>query len=181
MLTFITGGIKSGKSVFGEKLAALNDKDVYYLATAVCTDNEMAKRIAVHRERRPLKWKTIEESYDLQEAFKNLPEKPAVILVDCLTTYISNKLWRDYPEVFSSNEDLPKDSTILSEMQLLAQELSQSKHVFIVVSNEVGMCLIPTSKIGRTFCDLQGVTNQIFAEYAQTAYLIVSGLEIKLK
>jgi adenosylcobinamide kinase/adenosylcobinamide-phosphate guanylyltransferase len=66
-------------------------------------------------------------------------------------------------------------------MEMLAQEFSQSKHVFIVVSNEVGMSLIPPTKIGRIFSDIQGATNQMFARNAKDAYLIVSGLEIKLK
>ena len=180
MLTFITGGIKSGKSVFAETIASQNSQEVYYIATAIVTDEEMQKRIVVHQNRRPDSWKTIEENYSLENVFTSLPEKPTIVLVDCLTTFLTNRLWADNPELFN-NELCDSNINLISEIERTAKLYSQSLHHFIVVSNEVGLGGISPTKIGRIFCDLQGKSNQIFAEFAQAVYFIVSGLPIKIK
>lgn len=181
LLTFITGGIKSGKSVFAENLAKNYSTEVYYIATAVVTDDEMQKRIEIHKQRRPLSWQTIEENYSLEKNFAQLPKEPKIVLVDCLTTFLTNRLWVDQPELFNNVTGIELSSNVLPELKRTAELYSTSAHHFIVVSNEVGLGSISPTKIGRIFCDLQGNTNQIFATYAHTVYFVVSGIPIKLK
>ena len=117
MLIFITGGIKSGKSIFAEKLASEQKKDVYYIATAIVTDDEMQERVKKHRIRRPSTWTTIEESYDFKKLSKLLPDEPTVVLIDCLTTFLTNRLWRDNPELFTEEKKIPVPDLLIQEME----------------------------------------------------------------
>ncbi|HKV35943.1 MAG TPA: bifunctional adenosylcobinamide kinase/adenosylcobinamide-phosphate guanylyltransferase [Pyrinomonadaceae bacterium] len=169
-LILILGGARAGKSTFALRLAKeyAGEGSVAFIATAQALDDEMAQRIARHREERPAHWSTIEEPYQLDEALIKLSNS-GVAIVDCLTLFISNWLLRD-------------DEPMLQEVtnRFLATVRSRAQTV-ICVSNEVGLGLVPETPLGRTFRDLLGRVNQQFAEAADEVYLLVAGLPLRLK
>lgn len=169
-LILVLGGARAGKSTFALRLAKdyAGEGSVTFIATAQALDAEMEQRIARHREERPKNWTTIEEPYHLDEALVNVSDS-GVALVDCLTLFVSNWLLRE-------------DEHTLNEVtqRFLANVRSRTQTV-IVVSNEVGLGLVPETPLGRTFRDLLGRVNQQFAEAADEVYLLVAGLPLRLK
>lgn len=169
-LILILGGARAGKSTFALRLAKeyAGEGSVTFIATAQALDEEMAQRIACHREERPAHWSTIEEPYELDEALIKASNSD-VAIIDCLTLFVSNWLLRD---------DAPKlQETVES---FLATVRSQTQTV-ICVSNEVGLGLVPETPLGRTFRDLLGRVNQQLATAADEVYLLVAGLPLRLK
>lgn len=170
MLILILGGARAGKSTFALRLAKekAGQGSVTFIATAQAFDDEMSQRIARHREERPPHWNTIEEPYQLDEALIKALDSD-VVIVDCLTLFVSNWLLRD-------------EASKLQEVSesFLASVQSQTQTV-IVVSNEVGLGLVPETPLGRTFRDSLGRVNQQFAEAADEVYLLVAGLPLRLK
>lgn len=183
-MTFITGGARSGKSRFAEKLARESGEKVVYIATAQALDQEMAHRIALHRQRRPIEWETIEEPEHVSRVLKNIGESSkwsdyGIILIDCLALLVSNRIPLDRAEDPATWEDLRK--SLLNEINSIIREAGRlNKHV-MVVSNEVGMGLVPEYPLGRLYRDLLGEANQLMASYAENVYFMVSGIPLKIK
>ena len=172
-LIFVLGGARSGKSSFAEQLAGQGQR-VLYVATAEALDDEMRRRIDVHRRGRPDNWDTLEEPLALPSAMATALEGYDTCLLDCLTLWISNMLL--------AKEDNPKvEEEILSAADELLQVYEQSSATWIVVSNEVGLSVVPSSPLGRAFRDIQGRVNQMMAARADRAYLLVAGLAMDLK
>jgi len=167
-LILVLGGARAGKSAFALRLAEslIVDGQGCFIATAQPLDTEMAERIARHREERSAKWITIEEPYQLDAALLQAADAK-VVLIDCLTLFVSNWLLR------SDNDAM---QTIVA--RLLANVNSQT---VICVSNEVGLGIVPDNPLARTFRDLLGRVNQQFAAAADEVYLLVAGLPLQLK
>ena len=169
-LILILGGARAGKSTFALRLANehAGEGSVTFVATAQALDDEMAQRIARHREERPAHWSTIEEPYAIDRALIQARDS-SVVLIDCLTLFVSNWLLR-------SEDSRPQETTesFLAAMRFQTQTV-------ICVSNEVGLGLVPETPLGRTFRDLLGRVNQQFAEAADEVYLLVAGLPLRLK
>lgn len=172
---YITGGARSGKSLFAERTALGFGAPLCYLATAQPLDSEMNERIAQHQHRRGDAWQTIEESLHLTQALARCDGSYRAILVDCLTLWISNLLLR-YEE---TGEDA--GSRILDDVHRLTATLRDMRTPVIFVSNEVGSGIVPDSRLGRIFRDIAGQTNQILAATADEAWLVVSGIPLNLK
>lgn len=167
---FVIGGSRSGKSLHAESVAAASGLPVSYLAT-YCTeeaDHEMRARIELHRQRRPSHWKTIENRYDLRNQI--LENEGHLLLVDCLT------LWLSFQQVQARSAE-----GILEELGQAMQTAVQHERALIVVSNEVGTGLVPSTSEGRNFRDLCGSANQLVAGYATTVEYLVAGLPLVLK
>ena len=173
-LILVLGGARAGKSTFALRLAKelTADGQVCFIATGQASDDEMAERIARHREERPAHWNTIEEPYQLDEALAQAGA--ANVVIDCLTLFVSNWLLRF--------EDESQCETALQKVveSLLARIRSQPRTV-ICVSNEVGLGLVPDNRLGRSFRDLLGRVNQQFAAAADEVLLLVAGLPLHLK
>jgi adenosylcobinamide kinase/adenosylcobinamide-phosphate guanylyltransferase len=169
-ITLITGGARSGKSRFAENLAMKQGEPLLYVATAASGDREMAERIARHQERRGAGWQTIEEQYDLAGVLKGHDGWFNTILVDCITLWLTNLLLK--------YED---KNAVLEEVRRTVTAFPALKTPIILVSNEVGMGIIPDNPLGRTFCDLSGEANEILAAAADEVYVTFSGLPLKLK
>lgn len=185
MITYLTGGARSGKSSYGEELvkqAAKEPTDVLYIPTAQAYDEEMQDRINKHRIRRPKQWKTLE----IPTSFQSLEEDPdfqnrSVIMIDCLGVFVTNKM-------FLKNRDF--DHITLQEVDEIEKEIQQEvehllgilkgKEAFLV-SNEVGMGLVPEYPLGRIFRDILGRVNQKVAAHADNVYFLVSGIPMCLK
>ncbi len=167
---FITGGARSGKSRLAEELAARYGAPRGYLATAAAGDAEMAARIARHQARRGEKWQTLEEPCDLLGVVRGHDGWFRVILVDCITLWLTNLLLR-----------YENSSRVLDDVRTLAQALPTLTTPLILVSNEVGMGIVPDNPLARSFRDVAGEANELLAAAADEVYVTFSGLPLKLK
>ncbi|HDP70058.1 MAG TPA: bifunctional adenosylcobinamide kinase/adenosylcobinamide-phosphate guanylyltransferase [Actinobacteria bacterium] len=167
-LTLILGGVRAGKSDFAEKVAQVGNR-IVYIATAEVLDEEMRKRIENHKRRRSPDWETIESPDDLTESIRQIGSNVDVIIIDCLTVYISNLLAK-----FSEEE-------ILKNVSEMLNVLNNFNGKTIFVSNEVGMGIVPDNKLARDYRDVLGRTNQMVAKAAKEVYLLVAGIPVKIK
>ena len=172
---FITGGARSGKSGFAEKLAGSVGEQLCYLATAQMLDGEMEERIRRHQKRRGTGWRTVEEPIHLSQALARCDGQYQAILVDCITLWLSNLFFK-YEE---SGEDI--EASILEDVQRLKTTLHGMVTPVILVSNEVGMGIVPDNALARLFRDIAGKVNQTLAVNANEAHVVISGIPLKLK
>jgi adenosylcobinamide kinase / adenosylcobinamide-phosphate guanylyltransferase len=164
-VTFILGGARSGKSRHAELLGASHRGRKTYIATAEAFDDEMRDRIASHLEQRGDSWETREAPLDLVEAVAAC--KSGFVLVDCLTVWIGNLMHHG------------RDAG--SEVARLCDALRETKARVVVVSDEVGLGIVPDNKLARAFRDDQGLANQRIAELADEVILVAAGLPLVLK
>jgi adenosylcobinamide kinase/adenosylcobinamide-phosphate guanylyltransferase len=172
---FITGGARSGKSRFAEQTAHNFGAPLCYLATAQSLDDEMGQRIGKHQQRRGDAWHTIEEPLQLAETLANYDGAYNAVLIDCLTLWLSNLLMLHEYLGAKANE------RILEDVLHLSEALRGMKTPVIVVSNEVGMGIVPENRLARIFRDIAGQANQIIASAADEAWLVASGIPLRLK
>ncbi|MYD41211.1 MAG: bifunctional adenosylcobinamide kinase/adenosylcobinamide-phosphate guanylyltransferase [Acidimicrobiia bacterium] len=170
-ITFILGGARSGKSTAAERLARRGDR-VLFVATAEALDEEMERRIRIHRQERPTEWDTLEEPRALVSALQPRLAHYDVFLVDCITVWVSNLLLAmdDYPDA---------ERRVVDETRRLLDLMQDSHAAWIVVSNEVGMGIVPASPLGRVFRDALGRVNQIIAARSSRVLLMVAGLSFE--
>jgi len=176
-LIFITGGARSGKSNFAEQISVSFGKPVAYIATAEPLDKEMTERIKKHKNRRPVNWETYEEPIKVRELVSRLGLEKEVILIDCLTLLTSNLLLRKEEKV----EDSKWQEEILAEIERLAEISYEVPARVIIVTNEVGMGLVPDNPLGRIYRDILGRANSIIADKADEVFMMVSGIPLKIK
>jgi adenosylcobinamide kinase / adenosylcobinamide-phosphate guanylyltransferase len=169
-ICFITGGARSGKSAFAEKIAADIAGKRAYLATAQALDAEMVTRIEHHRKRRGNAWDTYEEPLAVAELVHKLSERYEVVLLDCLTLWLSN--------IMAHTDG---DDDVLRQSGLLVEAVKNVKGTCIIVSNEVGLGIVPDNPLARRFRDLAGFVNQQMAQASDEAYLLTSGIPMKIK
>ncbi len=173
MLTLILGGARSGKSKFAQSLC--NDAaTVVYLATARVEDAEMRERVERHKVDRPAHWHTIEEPLNLAAAVRCTSPATQMILIDCLTVWLSNLMWEMREQPATAIEDVIYRS--LNDVIAAA-----GNRDIVAVSNEVGSGVVPESAVGRLFRDLQGLLNQRAAALAERVVLTVAGIAIPIK
>lgn len=172
MLTFLIGGAR-GKSSFAESLCS-QEQRVTHLATARVQDKEMAERVRLHRQDRPAHWITIEEPLDVEVAVRQALENCDVVLLDCLTVWLSNLLYDHRRRPASAIKE-----TALSRTDAIAEAASAGR--VIVVSNEVGAGIVPTTKVARLFRDLQCRVNQRISAAADQVYFLAAGIPLQIK
>ncbi len=165
--TLVLGGARSGKSRYAERLATAMPRPWLYIATAEALDDEMRARIADHRQRRGEGWETLEVPLDLAEAVARAGGRYGVILIDCLTLWLSNLLLAGHDPV--------------AERGKLIQALKEAESPVIAVSNEVGLGIVPENALARRFRDEQGRLNMEVAAVADRVVLMAAGLPLKLK
>ena len=175
-MTFIIGGARSGKSTLAEQLARQGER-VLYVATAESRDEEMRRRIAAYRAARPEHWDTVEEPLDLAGALRPVHNRYDTVLIDCLTLWVSNLLLGRQPGA----ADDAIEERILNTARELLQLVASSGAGWIMVSNEVGLGVVPGSPLGRAYRDLLGRVNQLAAAHARQVYLMVAGLPLQVK
>jgi len=174
-ITLITGGVRSGKSRFAEELTMGYGSSLCYLATAQALDDEMDERIERHRSRRGSNWETIEEPLMIPQTLARIDGLHNAILLDCITLWVTNLL------LSHDENDFGVEEQVLSHIHRLAATLRSMSTPVVLVSNEVGMGIVPEHQLARLFRDLSGQANQILAAVADTVYLTVSGIPLKLK
>jgi len=173
VITFVLGGAKSGKTswalAYAETLKGF--KDYYYLATAEPLDEEMKQKIEKHRlERKPF-WRVIEEPLEISKVLENLKDTGSLILIDCLSLWVSNLL--HYKRAFE--EEMNK------LLECLKRFKGEERDWVILVSNEVGFGIVPESKLARLYREYLGILNQKVASLSDEAFLIVAGIPLNLK
>lgn len=177
-LILALGGSRSGKSEFAEKIALGLGERVIYIATAAVRDQEMEERVRLHRGRRPSTWETVEEEKNIL----NVLEKGRagdVFLLDCITVWITNLLL-DEGTPGKDSEPAEKAAWILDCVARLSNAVEKGLHL-VVVSNEVGLGLVPEYPLGRVFRDLAGKVNQVLAAKADQVFFTVAGLPLEIK
>lgn len=173
-IILVTGGARSGKSTFAEKLALkIGNGRAAYVATAQIFDEEMAQRVKIHKSRRLNNWENYEAPFDAEKVFPAVTEN--VILFDCVTMYLTN--W-----ILTKNLD---DENIFSEFEIFIENLiavaQKTCATVIFVSNEVGAGIVPENKLARVFRDLAGLANQKIAAHSEKVFLTVAGIAVDIK
>ncbi len=187
-MILVIGGARSGKSSFSEEkaqeLQKLHNSNVLYIASSIPFDDDMKDRVKKHKEQRPKSWYTLEEYKNFQLLYKKeefLNSK--VILLDCLTLMISNILLEyngDFDKIPRSEIDkLEKD--IIEEILKLINVCNEHNKELIIVSNEVGLGLVPPYRLGSIFRDIAGRANQLVAKMSNDVYLLTAGIPLKIK
>jgi len=168
MKELILGGARSGKSALAQQRASESGLKVIYIATAQVLDQEMAERIALHRQARPAGWRLVEEPLALAQALQAHAAADRCLLVDCLTLWLNNLL--------AQSED-----RLLLEKQALLETLPALPGSIILVSNEVGQGIVPVNPLARRFRDEAGWLHQALAQCCERVTLTVAGLPLSLK
>ena len=188
-LILILGGARSGKSAFAERLAAGSERSVAFIATATAGDDEMRSRIARHRASRPKGWYTLEESLDLASAVRRAGELADVLLLDCVTLWLGNVLLQESVQHEKDDEvEFHTAGRLFNERALkeceallaVVKSLSPDK-TLIVVTNEVGLGIVPAYPLGRLYRDTLGYINQRLAQAADRVYLMMAGMAVDIK
>lgn len=171
-IIFVIGGTRSGKSSFALRKAAKIEGHKAYIATAQALDDEMKERISKHKDERGADWDTFEEPLKVSEIISDAGDKYSVILLDCLTLWLSNMMCSN----MDCNMGIDDLIAVLENTKL---QTRNSK--LLIVSNEVGMGIVPENELARRFRDMAGFLNQKVAEIADEVYLVTAGIPIKIK
>jgi len=186
----ILGGARSGKSSFAQSLTKRLGKKVIFVATGECLDEEMTSRIEEHKKRRPRNWRTLEIATKVGKKLQGQIKDADVVLLDCLTLLVSNVILSPslcHSEGAQRSKNLEEiryakaEKQVMVEMEDLLDCIDKHGGNFIVVSNEVGLGLVPDNKLGRVYRDLLGKANHLLAQHASEVYFMVSGIPIKIK
>lgn len=169
-LTFILGGARSGKSNYAVSVAKSAGKKIIFIATCISRDSEMKNRIKLHKRSRPSAWKVIEEGINIDSVLKRIKTGCDAILIDCIGLFISNLM------AAKTN-----DRTIERKVRQVIKQIKKLTISVIVVSNEVGMGIVPDNPAARRFRDLLGRANQIFAQNADKVIMMHAGIPTIIK
>lgn len=179
-ITLITGGSRSGKSTFAEKILEGED-DVLYIATAVATDGEMEERIEKHKLRRNQKWETYEGYVKLDQVIEKSSHK--YIMLECIGTMVTNIIFeKNYNFDNITSDDIEKlEKDIIKEIHNIILSIKNSNKHILIITNEVGYSVVSEYKLSRIFVDIVGRVNQFISSFSDEVYMIACGLPIKLK
>lgn len=171
-MTLILGGARSGKSTYAQRLAERHGGRVAFLATASASDDEMRARIAAHQGERPATWQTREIPYGIAATLGTSPLQTDVVLLDCVTLLVSNLLLRD---------EAAASAQVEAEIAGLLATIENGPAEWIIVSNEVGLGLVPEYPLGRQYRDLLGRANQQLAAHAERVFWMVAGIPVPIE
>lgn len=181
-IILVTGGSRSGKSVLAEKKAVeYGEGSVLYLATAIPTDDDMRERIRMHQERRDARWDTHEGFKDIPQALEQTEKTTA--LLDCITVFITNYMFdqeRDF-DTITKEEIHELENQILDELRKIVETARREEKNLIMVTNEVGMCIVSPYRMSRIFSDISGRANELLASLSDEVYLSMCGIPMQLK
>ncbi len=188
-LTLILGGARSGKSTYAEMRAKeLGGDNVLYVATSETKDDEMKERVIKHRSERPSAWDTVEAPRNVAQAIRQARSAAKVILLDCMTFLVANHLMdaaapEDDPFDDPSSDpfDAQIEAEVIADVEDLVAFVKEADVEMLVVSNEVGLGVVPPYELGRAYRDILGRANQILARNADEVLLFVAGIPMKVK
>jgi adenosylcobinamide kinase/adenosylcobinamide-phosphate guanylyltransferase len=177
----LLGGARSGKSHFAQEYAKRNGERVLFVATATAGDEDMRLRIEKHKKDRPSSWRTLEAATGIGVQIEANAGNAQLIVIDCITMLVNNIFNRyDLPQ-FDTIEDAVLEKDVFAEIQQLQKCLKKADASFLIVSNEVGLGLVPDNRMGRLYRDILGRANQMLAQTADEVYLLVAGIPLRVK
>jgi len=178
-LILITGGARSGKSRYAQEMAEKSGEKVLFVATAEGLDDEMRGRIAKHRQQRPTIWRTLEAPLNVSNRLQAAAGDIQTIIIDCITLLVNNVFTRGCD---GDSIDMTLIQEKLSaEIDGLLDCVKKTDALFIIVTNEVGLGIVPDNYMARSYRDLLGGANQQLAKASDEVYLMVSGLPLRVK
>ncbi len=181
-VVLVLGGARSGKSTYAEELARGLSEKALYVAPAIAFDDDMKRRIEAHRASRPQEWRTLESPRQLAGPLSEALKEERVVLIDCLTLWVSNVLMEDPGFPFEGGADIgPLQERLTQESGQVIALARQRGLTLIAVSNEVGMGVVPPYPSGHVFRELLGRVNQVWASHADQVYLMVAGIPMVVK
>ncbi len=188
-ITLVTGGARSGKSAFAEQLCMERGAVIGYIATAQALDEGMADRIKKHQQRRPDSWHTFEKTQNVHELFDSTLDQSKmqtydVFLLDCLTVLTTNIMLKDHNidwDTVSRTRINEIENQVLDQLEKLIKVINENNHDVIIVTNEVGLGIIPENRLARVFRDIAGKANERIAKEARDVHFVVSGIPMKIK
>ena len=182
-ITFILGGARSGKSSFAINLAKEKSDKVAYIATASPTDEEIIERIRIHKSSRPNSWLTVEKSENIAAAINDLPDTINLVIIDCLTYLTFNILnrWHWDGSITDTKNTVQAELKVMKEADHLISSINKSRANFILISNEVGLGLVPPYPLGRVFRDVMGRFHQMITANSSEVYMLIAGIPMRLK
>ena len=180
-IILLLGGSRSGKSSYAEVLAKKSAEKVLFVATAEAGDEEMRLRIQKHQQARPAGWRTLEATSHLGSRIEDELEDEKLIIIDCITLLVSNIFCRHDTTQFANISDSDLEKQIVSEIQELQRCFKKVAASFIIVSNELGLGLVPDNRMGRLYRDFLGRANQMLAQSADEVYFLVAGIPLRVK
>ena len=176
-ITLITGGARSGKSRLAQELARKSGGAVLFVATAEAGDEEMKQRIEAHRKGRPPGWVTLEVTTHIGSQITRNIGQARTVIIDCITLLINNV----FEEHDKKTDASLLEKAVTAEIKELLDGIDHSDANFIIVTNEVGLGIIPADRVSRLYRDLLGKANQMLAEHADEVYLMVAGIPVAVK
>lgn len=180
-MKLVTGGARSGKSRHAEQLAS-NFARVMYIATSKIFDSEMEQRIQHHRDSRPAHWRTVEQYRDLNSVINEHNSAQEAVLLECINTLITNVMYDAAGATPEDDWDFETmEQVVNQQIDILLAACEASPAEVILVTNEVGMGIVPENRLARHFRDIAGRVNQRLAQRADEVWLVVSGIGVKIK
>jgi len=177
----IIGGAGSGKSHFAQELALKSGEPVLFVATAVAGDEEMQQRIEEHKRTRSAAWSTLEVTTQVGSQIEQKIGGAKVVIVDCITLLVNNILGQHSDQTGEQSDAPLIEKRLIAEVGELIECINRVDASFIIVTNEVGLGLVPANRVGRLYRDLLAKANQMLAQAADEVYLMVAGLSVQIK
>ncbi|WP_270943300.1 bifunctional adenosylcobinamide kinase/adenosylcobinamide-phosphate guanylyltransferase [Romboutsia lituseburensis] len=182
-IILVTGGARSGKSNFAEKLCIDQNNSTAYIATSIPFDDEMKDRVKKHKESRPQDWKTYEIYKDIYSIIKEISNNHETVILDCVTLLVNNLMFTYDMDIDKANQEEINEleKYIKDQVKKLIEEIKKTNLYFVVVTNELGMAVVPANKLSRVYTDIVGRINQQIASQSDEVYFVVSGIPMKIK
>jgi adenosylcobinamide kinase / adenosylcobinamide-phosphate guanylyltransferase len=179
-ITLILGGARSGKSHLAQDIAT-SAKSVLFVATASAGDESMRLRIEKHQAERPAQWRTLEAGLHIGDRIDADYQNEEMILIDCITLLVSNILCQYSEEQFAALSEPDLEKQVIEEIQELIECMETLPASFIIVSNEVGLDIVPDNRLGRLYRDFLGRANQMLARHAEEVFFMIAGIPVRIK
>jgi len=183
-LVLVTGGARSGKSTFAESYVDKHGQVIGYIATAVAFDDGMKDRIKKHQAQRPAEWITFEKHTNIHEIIPSVAGSCDTVLLDCITVMVNNIMFErqdiDWDKVDYDTIDMI-EANIQKQVEQLISELKKTELTFVMVTNELGMGIVPENRLARIYRDIAGRVNQQLSSQVDEVYFVVSGIPMKIK
>ena len=180
-ILLLLGGARSGKSYYAQELAKKTAEKVLFVATAEAGDEDMRRRIEKHQHDRPAAWRTLEATTGIGDRIQDEIEDEQMVIIDCITLLVNNIFGRYNEQQFETIEDSVLEKQVISEINQLLECLKTVDSSFIIISNEVGLGLVPGNRMGRLYRDFLGRANQMLAQNADEVYFMVAGIPLRVK
>ena len=177
----LLGGARSGKSHFAQEYAQRDGEKVLFVATATAGDEDMRLRIAKHKKDRPSNWRTLEAITEIGTQIEAHAGDAELIIIDCITMLVNNIFSHYDEQQFDSISDAVLEKEVIAEIEQLQHCLKKVNASFLIISNEVGLGLVPDNRMGRLYRDILGRANQMLAQTADEVYLMVAGIPLRIK